>query len=409
MHMEDDTQKDGGGEASVPRPGNHQPQLNRFRRTATVGVAMCLIAVVVLACFLWAIQAHPTAPLDIHGYRVRRPAALTDSHSVAGSHPDTDNYLREVSSVAFSPDGKRIAAGMIFSGGGGVEKEEHRVRVWDAATGRQDLALKGHTASVTSVSFSPDRKRLASASWDNTVKVWDVTKGNEVLTFKGHQDMVTSVAFSPDGTRIGSGCWDCTVKVWDSTSGAIYLARKGHPQPVSTVTFSPDGKRFAASGGTGGNTIKVWDTATGEEMLAIPVCSNHVTFSPDGQRIASARQANIRDDVVYSDDFGAALWDATNGNEILSFKGHTNVVSAVVFSPDGERIASASYDTTVKVWDARKGTEILTLSGHPDGMTSVAFSPDGKHIASGSGDKTVKVWDATTGGQVLMLEWPSRR
>src|ERR1700719_39101 len=94
MHMEDDTQKDGGGEASVPRPGNHQPQLNRFRRTATVGVAMCLIAVVVLACFLWAIQAHPTAPLDIHGYRVRRAAAPPESSSVAGSAPGTEQHLR---------------------------------------------------------------------------------------------------------------------------------------------------------------------------------------------------------------------------------------------------------------------------------------------------------------------------
>ena len=79
------------------------------------------------------------------------------------------------------------------------------MKVWDAATGQEVLTLKGHTGGVTSVAFSPDGKRLASASWDGTVKVWDAATGQEALTLKGHTGWVTSVAFSPDGKRLASG------------------------------------------------------------------------------------------------------------------------------------------------------------------------------------------------------------
>ena len=114
-----------------------------------------------------------------------------------------------VYSVAFSPDGTRIATGSYGA----------TAKVWDAQSGKELLTLKGHSSSVNSVSFSPDGKRIVTGSYDDTAKVWDAQSGKELLTLKGHSQSVNSVALSPDGTRIVTGSCDATAKVWDAQSG----------------------------------------------------------------------------------------------------------------------------------------------------------------------------------------------
>jgi WD40 repeat protein len=89
------------------------------------------------------------------------------------------------------------------------------------------------------------------------------------------------------------------------------------------------------------------------------------------------------------------ILDTTTGGEVLALSGHTSIVLAVAFSPDGKRIATGSGDRTIKLWDTATGQEVLSLRGHTAAVTSVAFSADGHRLVSGGQDWTARVWDAT--------------
>jgi WD40 repeat protein/serine/threonine protein kinase len=334
------------------------------------------------------------------------------THFIA-SHLTFHGHTAPVSSVAFSPDGTRIA-----SGGGRTDAQFRplpgEVKVWDARSGQEVLSLKGHLLPVTSVAFSPDGTRLASGAGNlfdpdkrGEVKVWDARTGRQLLALKGHASYVNSVAFSPDGKLLASGSGDINhrdkpgeVKVWDAQTGRQLLALMGHTGYVFSVAFSPDGTRLA-SAGTGGQdrpgAVKVWDVHSGQQLLVLQEGNTvgvlGVAFSPDGKRLASG-----------SSDASVKVWDAQTGKQLLALQGHTGGVSSVRFSPDGKRLASGASDATVRVWDTQSGQEVLVLKGHRDQVRSVAFSPDGTRIVSGSHDQTVKVWDAQSRQQLLTLQ-----
>jgi WD40 repeat protein len=290
-----------------------------------------------------------------------------------------------VNGIAFSPDGRRLA----------TSSTDKTAKVWDASTGKELLTLSGHTAGVNGIAFSPDGRRLATASDDKTAKVWDASTGRELFTLSGHTDGVIGVAFSLDGERLGSASRDKAAKVWDASTGKELLTLSGHPRLLRDIAFSPDGRRLATP--TGDITAKVFDAATGQLLLTLYGHTGivwTVSFSPDGGRLATG-----------GGDGTAKMWDVATGRLLLTLCGHTGAVWKISFSPDGTRVATASLDGTARVWDVSPtgGREWVTPVGHRGGLWDVAYSRDGRLLATASADKTAKVWDASTGKELLTL------
>ena len=278
-----------------------------------------------------------------------------------------------VSSVSFSPSGKILASGAT----------DYTVRLWDVET-RENTATLRHTGPVYSVSFSPDGTTLASGSAYDTVKLWDVATRTNIATFEGHKSPVWSVAFSPDGTTLASGGYDGTVRLWDIGTRANIATLEGHRDLVSSVSFSPNGKILVS--GAWDNTVKLWNIATRENIATLRHTDqvHSVVFSPDGTTLASAGRI----------DGTVRLWDVETKENIATLR-HTRLVTSVSFSPDGTTLASGASDTMVRLWDIGTRENIATISGHTGSVYSIAFSPDGTTLASVSEDGTIKLWDVS--------------
>ena len=220
-----------------------------------------------------------------------------------------------------------------------------------------------------------------------------------VDTLKGHTNSIRAIAISPDGQILASGSDDKTIKLWQLATGQELLTLRGHTKPVYSVAISPDGQILAS--GSDDKTIKLWNLSTGWQFGTITLgnwfsgssCGAYeVAFSPDGQTLASLSSGGT-----------VKLWNLKTGREIQTLTDGTSWVHAIAISPNGRILAGGSDDSTIQLWSLRTGRRLHTLKGHTSWVPAVAFSPDGQMLASGGDDMTIKVWNLKTKRELCVL------
>jgi WD40 repeat protein/uncharacterized protein YndB with AHSA1/START domain len=274
--------------------------------------------------------------------------------------------------------------------------ESHRNWEWKYFSANMDQSIRSwpdQGGVVMSVAFRPDGRVLAQGMANGGVTFRDLESGEILRTLKENDKALWHVAFSADGKKLAASSSDGAARIWDAESGKLILTLKHEKTQVYSSSFSPDGKYIATSMLS---YVKLWNAQTGEELKTFkghvekpPV--TRVTFSPDGQRLASA-----------SWDNHVIVWDVAEGNKVHKlgpgYGGEEySPFNAVVFSPDGKRLAASTGTNAIWLWDANSGELIRKWSAHDKTAYGLSFSPDGKRLASTSVDQSVRVWDVEKG------------
>ena len=265
----------------------------------------------------------------------------------------------------------------------------------------------GHSESINAIAFSPNGRMIISGGRDLGIKIWEPDSGRINRTIRGHKGEIFALAFSPDGKMFASGGKDGALHLWQSETGELLKVLK-QDQIVTAIAFTQDGKYVAVAGNK--KEIKIWNVSTGSILMKIEGVDTRfgsgkkgnghwfeissLAFSPDGNLLASG-----------SWDHSIKLWDPKSGELIKTFKGHHEWVTDVEFSLDGTRLFSSSYDKRIIVRDIRSG-KIKRIFLQSGAVLCLALSKDGKTLISGSENGILKLTEVGSGKFKILHRGP---
>jgi WD40 repeat protein/tetratricopeptide (TPR) repeat protein len=274
--------------------------------------------------------------------------------------------------AAFSPDSRRVV----------TASTDGTARIWDASNGEPIVLPLRHNGSVIFAAFSPNGRRVVTTSSDGAARIWSAATGKPLTLPLRHNGSVTYAAFSPDGCRLVTASEDATARVWEVATGRQIMPPLRHAGSINRAAFSPDGRRIVTAGADG--TCRVWDAITGKTTTPALVHGGSVVylaFHPSGRRLVTA-----------SADGTARVWDTATGRPLTAPMRHCGDLLQAIYSPNGRLIAVTGADGTARIWDAGTGEPVTPPLRHTGVIRAIAFSPDGRCISTAGTDGTVRTW-----------------
>lgn len=302
-------------------------------------------------------------------------------------------------SIAFSPDGKYLAAGMY-----------QRVVIWELSELKNVQELGSHIGAVRALRFSPDGNWLAAGGGlpgeSGELKIWKLGSPEPLLSLSAHSDTVEALAFNSDGVLFSTGM-DEVVLAHKIPEGEKIRALTEHVNRVLAIDGNKDGRYIAT--GSADKTIKVWDAKTFEVLINFdqneaPI--NSIAFLPTGNEFLSGGDDRSikawRIQELQEGGTNSALRPPPSALKVEGalfrvYNGHQGSVYSIATHPNGELFVSGGADRNVILWDVRSGRQIRRFQGSSDQVYAVAFSPDGNIVAAAGRDGIVRLWDANSG------------